>query len=209
MSRLNCRQSRTCITAIKTKRGKLVMAGDRRASWDWSQAHNCTQAKVMKRDGVLIGATGDSALCKLFVEVMDIPTIDVTDTDTYMYYKFQQALVRTLKQQVGYADTHKNLCIPSDVSCQLLVAVLGRLYTIEISNPDPDKERSGGLISIDDAPIPFAIGCGALASLGVLHGKLMEHGQLTKEDLILSLQVACELSPGCALINNHPDIVSE
>ena len=121
-----------------------------------------------------------------------------------MFYTFLPELHKFLKQHPGYVDQHKQLTLASDEHCGLLVACLGDLYTVDVQGiAEPTAILSR--ITVDDAPIPYAIGCGSEA-LKVLELRLKETGYSTKEHLIEAVEVACQTSPGCGL---PLDIVSE
>lgn len=177
------------------------MAGDRRVSCDWGFSYKCPYPKIKKKEnGILIGASGDSGLCKLVVDIFEPPEID-TDVETYMFFKFLPRLTALIKSQPGYQDEHKLLRLSSEESCSMLVAAQGRLFTVDISNPEGDLEKSTtiGRIILDDAPIPYAIGCGSSTALPILFAEQRKDGYNTKEGLINAVEIACEVSPGCSL----------
>jgi hypothetical protein len=196
----NKKQSRTIIACIKQKNGKIMMAGDRRVSCDWGYSYTCPKPKVRKTDsGLLIGASGDSGLCKLCVDVFE-PSEIKTDSQTYMFYTFLPELTKLLKQQPGYVDAHKLLTLSPDEHCCLLVACQGDLYTVDIQGVlveagQPTMSR----IILDDAPTPYGIGCGADAAIHILNNKKEELGYNTKEHLEIACLNACQTSPGCGL----------
>jgi len=201
----NKKQSRTIIAAVKTRRGKILMAGDRRVSCDWGYAYVCPKPKIRKTDaGLLVGGSGDSGLCKLLVDIFE-PAEIRTDAQTYMFYTFLPQLNKFLKQQPGYVNEHKLLTLGNNEHCCLLVACLGELYTVDVQGVIASEDVILSRITVDDAPIPYAIGCGSEA-LKVLELRLKETGYSTKEHLIEAVEVACQTSPGCGL---PLDIVSE
>lgn len=197
---MNKKQSRTIIAAIKNRKGKIIMAGDRRVSLDWGSSYLCPYPKIKKlTNGILIGASGDSGLCKLCIDGFNQEYEIQTDPDTYMYHWFIPDLVKLLKRQPGFVDEHKLLRLAVGEACTILIACLGRLYTIDISNPEEDvKEYSMARVVLDDAPLPFAIGCGADSALPLLNKQYDINGYNTKEDLENAVQYACKVSPGCA-----------
>lgn len=189
------RTSKTCIAVIKLRSGRLMMAGDRRVSCEDGTIFKCPFPKISKKsNGMLVGASGDSALCKLVVDIFKPPKI-TCDTETYMYYVLRDRLYTLLKNQPGYKDEHNNLRLSHDESCSALFAVNGSLYTVDIGSPDDNK--SIGRIILDDAPIPFAIGCGGTAAMSVLTAKKQEFGYLNKEHLHTALETAAQLNNGC------------
>lgn len=199
------KQSRTCIAIVKTKRGKLIMAGDRRASWHWGHAESMNRPKVMKRNGLLLGATGNGSLCSLLVDLMVIPSIK-TDINTYMFFTFREAVLKILLNQ-GYGDKDKNLHIPPDSGVSLVVGIQGHAFVVDIDNPyDTEHTTKGGLISIDEVSTPFATGCGGPSALPILLAERKREGHSTKEHLKLAMEIAADISPGC---NNLIDFIQE
>jgi ATP-dependent protease HslVU (ClpYQ) peptidase subunit len=194
--------SRTCISIVKNRRGKLIMAGDRRVSGDWSFCYKCPYPKIKKKNnGILIGASGDSALCKLVVDIFDPPQIDVRDLEIYMYYKLLPDLNKLIKSQPGYSDEHKLLRIAPTEACSCLIGIKGRVFTVDINNPlgeHVEAISTLGRIIVDDAPIPYAIGCGSASSLPILLAEHNELGYNTREGLEKAMMIAAEISPGCS-----------
>jgi hypothetical protein len=208
------KQSKTVIAVVRTKRGKLLMAGDRRVSYEDGTIYNCPYPKIRRlHNGILIGASGDSGLCKLCVDGLvtyEFPELE-TDHDTYMYYTFIPALVKLIKQQPGYQDQHKILRIATTELCSLLVALKGRLYTVDIMNPeDGAVDATLSRIILDDAPVPFAIGCGGSVAMTILNDKLEAMKYNTRDDLVNAVKAACNQHSGCGLIQgSEPDVISE
>lgn len=204
------RQSRTCIAIIKNKSGKIVMAGDRRVSEHWGSAYKCPGPKIRKKkNGILIGASGDSGLCKLIVDVFQPPKIRVEDTDTYMFFQFQPELINILASQPGYVKDKKVLDLPPNTLCVALVCVNGRAYIVNISNVIEEGVHAtphGGVLIIDDAPIPYAIGCGGASAVPILISEKKKLGYSTKEHLKQAMEIAAEISPGC---DNSVNFISE
>lgn len=184
------------------------MAGDRRVSEGWGFSYRCPYPKVAKKDnGMLIGASGDSGLCKLLVDVFEPPKIEVSDIQVYMFYKFLPAVTKLLKTQPGYQDQHRLLRIAVDEQCLALIGIQGHAYTLNIFNPEEDIQGSGlGRIVIDDAPLPYSIGCGSSTALPILMLEKKKLGYSTKEHLISAMELAGEISPGC---DAHIDFIKE
>jgi hypothetical protein len=202
--------SRTCIAICKNRRGKLMMAGDRLCSYDWGHAVYADRPKIAKKNNILIGASGDSGLCTLLIDIMVLPESSVKDPDKYMFFIFREALVKLLKSS-GYIDEDKLLRIPGDTSCNALVGIHGKVYTIDIHNSNPDHPaKQIGDIVIDPAPVLSAIGCGSIPALASLIKDKKALGYNTKEHLEEAVLLACEMSPGCGLpLNTKPDILIE
>lgn len=220
----------TCIAAIRNKKGKIMMAGDRRASWDFSQAQSIPRAKITKYSNMLFGATGDGALCSIFVNLLprllkplkeDVKSAD--EIDLYMHSHFYDTAYQLLMQK-GFGDQHNLLVVPSDVSCECLIAINNLLYHVTIQNPDPHKELNSGMISIDELALPFATGCGGQWAWGAAdalksddiyiqdkkrhdkEGKYIIRKMTDKELLLKMMNVAAKNSPGCDAVI---DIISE
>ena len=205
--------SNTCIAVLK-HRGKLYFGADRRASWGFDQAQSMPRPKVVKRSGVILAGTGDGALCGLIVDIMDIPEV-YKDSDMYMNHDFYYA-VRKILLQKGFADEHKLLKIPGDMSAQIVVGVNHRCYIVDIQNMDSSKDSTIGSITIDEVNLPYGTGCGGQWAWGVIDclQDLLEDkinyifplGYSPKSILLKALQTAAKYSPGCDGIF---DIVSE
>ena len=189
------KKSRTCIAIARLSNGKIIMGGDRRVSEDWGFAYKCPNPKVRKSwNGILTGASGDSGLCKFIVDIFEPPKIETDDIDTYMYWNYLPALNKLLKSIPGYKDAHNLLKITEDEYCRAIVVVSDKAYTVEIlSNSDSEL----GKIIIDDAPLPYAIGCGASSAIPVLLDEFNQKGYNTKAGLTKAMAIAAELSPGC------------
>lgn len=198
------KQSRTCIAVIKNKRGKLMMAGDRRATWDFSQSQKMPRPKVSKRDGLLLGGTGDGALCTLIVDIMPILSYEDQELDNYMFNDFRKQLIKTLKQQ-GYTDEHNLLKLPRDTDAEIIVGIRGRVYQVIINNPDPDNHYTVGQVSIDEVNVPYAAGCGGSLAWGALL-ESVDSQYSYKERLERALNIAASVSPGCG---DGIDIINE
>lgn len=193
---LKRKKSSTCIAVCRNKSGRLMMAGDRRASWDYSKAQVTARPKISKRSGMLLGATGDGFLCSLFVDVMDIPKYkDSQDLDKYMFNDFYNAIYNELVNH-GLAEEHNLLKIPSDMSCELIVGFKNKVFIASIENSETEKEFPNGTIAIDEVSVPYAAGCGDSAEK-VLHYILATKGYITKDDLKKAVEVIGESSPGC------------
>src|ERR1051326_7793435 len=153
-------RSNTCIAVCANKKGRLFMAADRRISWDFSQATSMNQPKIAKRDGLLLGATGDGSLCTQLVNVMNIPeNTRGLEPEGYIHEIFFVA-VKKLLDRKGYSDEHKVLRIPPETGVELVIGIEGRLFSMLIENQDPMSEHHSGLITIDELPVPYATGCG-------------------------------------------------
>lgn len=198
------KQSRTCIAAIRSRSGKIIMAGDRRVSWDFSQAQTMSRPKINKRGGVILGGTGDGFLCSLIIDIMDIPEV-TENLDDYIFNKFRRSITKIIKEN-GMVTEHGQLKIPSEMDAEIVIAISGKLYQAIISNPDPEKEASSGLISLDEVSLPYATGCGGKVAWGSLLTQQRIDKYPKREHLKIALEIAAEVSPGC---NAVIDVMSE
>lgn len=201
------RQSKTCIAAIKSRSGKIIMAGDRRVSADWGFAYKSPVPKIRKyANGLLIGASGDSGLCTLLVDGYEPRSIE-TDELTYLYYTFIKDLAKLVREQPGYQDEHKILRLAIDETCSALIAINGKLFILDIFNPEEHlKEMNLSRIVPDTVPLPFAIGCGAPSAIPILLSEKQEIGYNTRAGLKKAMEIAAEISPGC---DNNIDFIQE
>ncbi len=199
------RLSRTCIAAIVSRRGKIIMAGDRRCSWDWGFAQSCPTPKIIKHNGFLLGGTGSSDFLELILEGFTFDQ-DITDLKQYLLFSFKSKLTKFLTQH-GYRDQHSMLQLPQSVSAEILLGKDGKLFIISFT---PGNTESGlnepSIISIGQVSAPFAVGCGAPSAIPILINKLKEVGYSTKEHLELAMQSAADISPGC---DNQFDFLTE
>jgi hypothetical protein len=187
-------KSNTCIAAIKNRYGKITVAADRRASSGFDHSMPCINPKVMKRDGLILAATGDSALCELVVEHISIPKMWDLEPNKYMFHVFRPHLYKALIKH-DYANEQKQVKLPHEVDVEVLVACQGSLFSVFIapySNSDPN-----GHISICQQPIPYATGCGGIWALSSLITSTRLGETSTRKKLELALQIAAEHSPGC------------
>lgn len=197
--------SLTCIAAIKDKKGRIYVASDRRASWDFSQAQAMPRPKLQKRNGIILSGTGDGYLCHLIVDMLEFPHIqDDQSTDEYMHSVFYGKVLMLLKRK-GFVDDRNQLKIAKEDGAEILVAVRGVLYTLSIRNPDPSNDHPNGQIAIDEVATPYATGCGGALAWGSLL-TTEDLGFKPKERLIIALNVAAKVSPGC---DNNIDIERE
>ena len=192
-------KSNTCIAVIKNKKGKLMMAGDRRQSWGMSQAQRCPQPKVIKRNGFLLGGTGHGGICNLIT--MRMPVKDQANwctktmsIDDYMY----EVLMKDIKHILKDDFKKDGGIIPG--RAMIVVGHSGHLYEIDIN---PDKTQSS--IVLDTLSTPYATGCGGQLAWGsLLTTKKLKMSD--KQRLITALHVAAAVSPGC---DAEVDIIEE
>ena|ERR1700733_9417048 len=210
------KKSNTCICAVKSKRGKIWIAADRKASWDFSKAQSMPRPKIIKRDGVILGGTGSGYLCTLMVDILTIPERKKESLDIYIHMIFKEHVREELINQ-GYTEEHNLLKIPKEEEAEILIVIEGHLYSMIICNPDEQGDYSNGfgMIMIDEVGLPFGTGCGGQ----IAWGALLENADLyikeedkdprkltEKERLIRAVEKACEVSPGCGL---PIDVLSE
>ncbi len=199
----------TCIAAIKNKLGRIVMAGDRKSTYDWSMAVEMPMPKIREDDsGILIGAAGDGNLCTVLVTLTSIPVIDTSNLDIYMNFKFKGALKKALLT-AGYSGDRGELMLPQESQCHGLVAIQGRLYEVIICHPDDTSAHGNvltGLIMIEEVSLPYAIGSGGPSAYPILLAERKRVGYSTKEHLKLAMDIAAEISPG---VSKNVDYIQE
>lgn len=201
-------KSSTVIATLKDKKGRILMAADRRASWDFSMSMSMPRPKISYRNGILTGATGDGYLCHLLVDILRVenPKIDNIDPDIFMHYHYSKEVRKLLISQ-GFVDEHKLFRLPGDMYVEALIGFDGKVYSVTLENSNPTNEHVPGIIAIDEMPSLHATGCGALVAIGALKESedLFMHDEkkdryrfLTyKERLIRAVEKACDVSPGC------------
>ena len=194
---------------MRTKGGKIMMGGDRRASYGWDYAQNLPLPKIIKRGDFLIGGTGDCSLLTLILDNF-YPSLGSEDLTTDLHYRIKTSLSKLLKEH-GFKDEHNLLRLQSNTELQLLLGVGGRAFVVDFTgghNPDTLIEPS--VITIDETALPFAVGCGSMAAITSLLKDKELTGYNKKEHLIEAIQWACRISPGCGLAEGQkPDIIVE
>jgi hypothetical protein len=190
------KKSTTCIIALKNTKGKILIAADRRASFDWSKHVTMNKPKVRKNNGYIIAGTGDGALCSLFVDAFTPPDYDGEDLDIFMHHKFYKSVVRTL---IGHdmVDAHKVLKIPPETYCGLVIALNGHVYTVDIFNPDENGALPYGVVAIDEVPTPYTTGCGGEHAKGAIDAMILQGVKDTRLIAKTAIEVAAMNSPGC------------
>lgn len=202
----------TVIAAIKNKKGKLMMAADRRSSMGWHQAQSMPVPKIRKDEvGVLRGATGDGHLCEILVDVFPMPECKTDTVSAYVHHQVRTSLEKFLIAQ-GYknAGEGKHLYIENIDGVELVLGIAGTLWSIEVLN----HHENLGIIKINQVNVPYATGCGGPWAWSVAHtlqsGKYInkETGKhpSNKEILTEMIMTSAEFSPGC---DNKIDFISE
>lgn len=191
------KKSNTCIAVCKNRKGKLMIAGDRRNTWGYHHAETMEFPKINKKDGVLLGATGTGDACSLFVDdgAFNIPDKKVDCINTYMFHTFKPAVFKFLINQ-GYANKDKELSLPPDWFVEVVICIEGTTWTLIISNP-LDTGVLAGHVDLSRISVPYATGCGGIPALAVLKHTLKIKGYCTQDDLKQALVIASEISIGC------------
>ncbi len=200
----------TAIVIIKTKKGRVIMAGDRKLTYDWSLATSMPGPKIRKDadTGILIGAAGSGNLATVLVNLTKVPDLDLIDVEIYMHFKFKKALIKALLE-AGYKDQHNQLMIPEDYGCDGLVVVRGRAFMVDIKHPDWNSNHGnvlGGIVEIEETGFPYAVGCGAASAYPILLAEKKREGYSTKEHLTLAMEIAADIAPG---VDKFVDFISE
>lgn len=191
-------KSNTCLLVVTGKNNKLYMAGDRRVSWDFSQAQSIPYSKVIKQDKLLLGGTGDGALCDLFTRSVTFPKVNKTiDALDYMQNDFYSTMIAVLEAR-GFMDhVSKTLKIPGELSAEIIVGVKHRLFSIDISNPDPYGDGHSGLVTIGELGTPYGTGCGGQWAWAAYEALSNNTTMTTENKLKAALRLAAKHSPGC------------
>lgn len=203
------RISSTCIAVIRNRKGKLVIAGDRRCSWGYSFSQSMEFPKINKKDNILLGATGSGDMCSLFVEDggFTFPERKVKCLNSYMYHSVKPAVHRfLLNQKYGNKDT---LLLPPDTFVEVVIGIEGQVWSLIVQNPlsEGSHEQFAGSIDIGRIPsIPYVTGCGRSSAYSILMYELKRTGYLTHQHLKDALAITAEISPGC---DGVIDIMSE
>jgi len=196
--------SHTCIAIIKNRKGKLVMAGDRRARWDWGFSQAMPRPKIIKKNNILMGGTGDCFLLSLILDNFE-PVLE-GDVITYLNNGFKKGLIKLLKQH-GYKDEHDLLRLQKDQEIELLVGIGGRAFIVGFfSGYNPEVLVEPSVIGVDEVALPFANGCGGNTAVPILVAEKKREGYSKKEHLTLAMEIAADISPGC---DNNIDYISE
>lgn len=197
----------TCISVCRNKDGRLMMAGERKLTIGEELVQYMSKPKIMKRDGILIGAAGGGNLSSIFVEVMKIPKV-IPDTTEYMYVTFYKAVYQELKA-MNFVNTAGELNIPEPMECTVLVCVNNLLYRVNICGPD--KKGNTGYIAVDEMETPFAIGSGAMvATTSLLKDIGGSSKLLTRKHLVSAIKLACQIDPFCGYNSQYPiDVLIE
>lgn len=193
----NKRESKTCIALIKTQRGKIIMAGDRRVSTNYGTGYTSPVPKIEKKDnGILIGASGSGGLCHLLVTGFTPPDLQRNETiNDYMLFNYLPTLQDFLMKQRGWVNREKQLTIPTGIYVSALISINKEAYILDIMGPEHPEES--GYIDLDRVPIPFVVGCGSISAFPILHSESSLLGYNTKETLELAMRAAAEISDGC------------
>lgn len=204
----------TVIAVCKNRTGKLMMAGDRRDSTGWHYAQVMEVPKINKKNGLLIGATGSSDLCSLFVDddAFEVPERKVKSVNKYMHHIFKQEVVSFLvKQLYGRKDKETvtpTLLIPPNKSCEVVIGIDGETWILTIDNALPEAVDSLlGHLALFRVSSPYSTGCGGQGTPdGIFKYLLRTKGYITEKDLRTTLEIVAEISPGC---NDTIDVIKE
>lgn len=199
------KKSNTCIAAIKVN-NKIMIASDRRVTWNGDQYQTMPRSKTRKRNGILISATGDSYLCTLMVDQLEIPTAPTKPSllDKYIHNTLRNKILKLLTSK-QFINEHDALDIGLGRSAEILVAVRGHLFQFIIQNMGDRNSRVGDVVEADEVNLPYATGCGGLVALGsLITTDTLKYEP--KKRLELALTVASQVMSGC---DSNIDVISE
>lgn len=200
----------TVIAVVKNKQGKLMMGADRRLTIGYHYAQDMETPKISKKNGMLFGATGNGALCSLFVEedAFDVPDKDIKSINRYMYYIFKDKVIDFLiNQGYGFKNKHTGeriIKLPPDTGCEVVICIENQVWCMSLENHLED-EYSECSVSLERISAPYSTGCGGHGTPdSVFKYILQTKGYITKQDLHTTLEIVAEISPGC---NDKIDIL--
>jgi ATP-dependent protease HslVU (ClpYQ) peptidase subunit len=183
----------TCLVAIKNTKGKIVMGADRRISWGSSHYQESKYSKVKKDNGSIFAFCGSCVLGNLIVNVMKRPKI-LSDIDVYVYYTLSNKIKSFLIER-GFGKD-KDLNVPEDMDLQVLIAIGGRLFLLEINH---------NIIQIDESNIPYCSGSGGHVAWGSLLST--ENSSMSAKDRVkLAIVVSSKVVHS---VDDNPDICVE
>lgn len=182
----------TCIAAIKNKAGRIIMAGDRRVHFGEDHYDEVANSKIIKREGMLFGGSGDAYLSDLICFITPVPAWGECPTAfDYIHTKFTKSVIKTLEER-GFR-LHS---FSEEIVCDCLIAINGELFQFSI--------RESGL-EIIQVRAPFAVGCGGRDA--IVHLKSTEKtGLKAKQRLRDALIIVSKVSSGC---DANIDIIEE
>jgi ATP-dependent protease HslVU (ClpYQ) peptidase subunit len=190
----------TCIAVIKSHKGKLIFAGDRRVSSGDSYQIKVA-SKISKRNGIIMAGAGSAYVSTLIRNILQFPVpkkkCNVSD---YMHNAFFDKLNELLRKK-GFLRGSE-LHLPEELSTSILIGIRGQLFKIDLTNVS-----SVGFVLINEVNTPYAIGCGGRLALGSLLTWEVE-GIIREPEAKLrtALKVASQVSAGC---DDNIDIVYE
>ena len=191
------KKSRTCIALIKTRTGKLIMAGDRRVTYGDAEMYSVSAVpKINKRNAFLIGYTGNPAICEALIHLTKIPNYIPHPLNKYIMCELEENIKKLLLKR-GYEDNGSIILTEKDGSA-LLLGIDGRAFVIDI-DPILEEGRVWGKAVVESGEVllPWSIGCGSDSALPILLAEKKEKGYNTREGLKKAMEIAAEISPGC------------
>lgn len=190
----------TCILVIKQDNGKLLFGADRQLTSDGEKSE-VIAGKLVKKNGIILGAAGNYRLAHLVLHVFKVPIRQKNQVAVdYIYNTFYKALQIFL---IGRGITK----IASENTAVVVLGIEGVLYNINICNND--TESTDLIIEIFPLSTPVSFGSGSDYALGAYVG-LTDVTLLHKcpKDLLLkkALLVAGKLNAYC---DSNIDVIGE
>lgn len=148
-----------------------------------------SQKKVVQNGPWLLGAAGDlraiNILSHNFNPPIPRPTLSNQALDKFISTDFIPALRETLEKS-GYAPMHREYPGKAEFESELIVAVNGRVYSID-----------GDYSWINEASNLYAIGSGSAYAMGALTATGWGRSVLTARNAVMkALSVASRFDPG-------------
>lgn len=200
------KKSKTCIAITKNSRGKLMMASERCVTLDGDVTQSMTWPKINKKEGLLLGASGNGDLCSFLVEDggFKVPERKVKNINTYMYYTFKPAIIKAIVGQ-NYIDINKQIAFPADYNVDLLIGIEGQVWSLSLG--DIKTMSPSNRVALERLPeTTTAIGCGGMSALAIMKHELRSSKYLTKDQLKDIFNTVGNLIPGC---DTNCDIIQE
>lgn len=189
----------TAIIVDCTSKGKLIFAADRRETEGDNKAKSVMPKVIRHKNGMLMGAAGDSDICDYLMYGLNYPKIDI-DPILYVYHKLQPFIYNTLNRK-NWLECAANI---------VLVGVKGRVFSISIGKDDKEDRVAGVMPTM--IAVPCAIGSAGqitLAAYKAIQVTDIEHGlgkQFIKDNLVTAIGIAASINTS---IDNEVDIVQE
>lgn len=118
----------TLILAAKTKDG-IIMAGDRYEGGDMAK-HLCVMPKIADKDGILLGAAGNSLQCLVLIDLMILPERKPhQDVLSYIIYSLAPNILLELEAAKVY-NPREEAPKEQKLEVEILIGIDGRIFEL-------------------------------------------------------------------------------